>query len=191
MKIYTRTGDDGTTGLFSGARVAKTSSRIAAHGSLDELNSALGVARASRPHPEVDERLAAVQRRLFAAGADLATPMEAKAAMPRIEAADTAWLEAEVDHMAAALSPLREFILPGGAPAAAWIHLARAICRRAERDVLLAAEASAINCELPVYVNRLSDFLFTLARFENHLAGNVEEPWKPMPDEDKEKPPHR
>jgi cob(I)alamin adenosyltransferase len=178
MKIYTRTGDDGTTGLFSGARVGKISPRIEAHGSIDELNSAIGVARAAQPRPEVDALLVAVQRQLFAAGADLATPAEARAAIPRIDPVDTAWLEAEIDKMTAALSPLREFILPGGTPAAAHIHLSRAICRRAERDVLRVATAEAINAELPVYVNRLSDFLFTLARFENHLAGRAEEPWK-------------
>jgi cob(I)alamin adenosyltransferase len=178
MKIYTRTGDDGTTGLFSGARVEKTSSRIEAHGSIDELNSALGIARAALPHPDVDVLLVTVQRQLFAAGADLATPLEAKAAIPRIAPTDTAWLETEIDKMTAALPPLREFILPGGTPAATHIHLSRAICRRAERDVLRLSAGEAINGELPVYVNRLSDFLFTLARFENHLAGRAEEPWK-------------
>lgn len=179
MKIYTRTGDDGTTGLFSGRRVSKASLRIEAHGTIDELNSELGVARASVPQPEVSTMLANIQSQLFVAGADLATPMDATASIPRINGSDTQRLEADIDRMTAALPPLRVFILPGGSPAASHIHLARAISRRAERDVLRLAAAEPINPELPVYLNRLSDFLFTLARYENLLAGCEEEPWKP------------
>jgi cob(I)alamin adenosyltransferase len=179
MKIYTRTGDDGTTGLFSGDRVAKTSLRIEAHGSVDELNSVLGVARAATPQPRVGEMLRVVQSQLFAAGADLATPHTAKPAIPRVGAAETTWLESEIDEMTAMLPPLRTFILPGGTAAAAQLQLGRAIARRAERDVLRLAAAEPINPELPVYLNRLSDFLFTLARFENFLAGRAEEPWVP------------
>ena len=179
MKIYTRTGDDGTTGLFSGERVDKTSRRIEAHGAVDELNSLLGVARAAGPHPEVDSHLARVQRTLFAAGADLATPADATPAIPRLDAAETAALEAEIDAMEAALPALCTFILPGGTPAAAQIQLARAVARRAERDVWRLATGETVNAALPAYLNRLSDFLFTLARWENHLADRAEEPWVP------------
>lgn len=179
MKIYTRSGDDGTTGLFSGARVAKASARIDAHGAVDELNSLLGVARSLGPQPPVDERLVAMQRTLFAAGADLATPEDATPAIPRISETDVTRLEAGIDEMDATLPPLRSFILPGGTPAAAQIQLARAVARRAERDVLRVAAGEAVNPILSVYLNRLSDYLFTLARWENHLAGRAEEPWVP------------
>ncbi|MDD5200829.1 MAG: cob(I)yrinic acid a,c-diamide adenosyltransferase [Terrimicrobiaceae bacterium] len=179
MKIYTRTGDDGTTGLFSGERIAKTAPRIEAHGAIDELNSALGVARAAAPQAEVGGLIHAVQRQLFAAGADLATPAGAGPAIPRLADNETAWLETEIDRMTAVLPPLRAFILPGGTPAAAHIHLARSIARRAERDTLRLATVEPIHPELPVYLNRLSDFLFTLARFENFLAGCAEDPWIP------------
>jgi cob(I)alamin adenosyltransferase len=175
MKIYTRTGDDGTTGLFSGERVAKTDARVEAYGAVDELNSVLGVARASAPQPAVDMLLEAVQRQLFKLGADLATPGDS-AKIARIGADESAWLEAEIDRMTAGLPALRNFILPGGTPAAAQIHVARAISRRCEREAL---RVEGCRGDIVIYLNRLSDFLFTLARFENRLAGVSDAEWRP------------
>ncbi len=174
MKIYTRTGDDGTTGLFSGARVPKTHARVEVYGAVDELNSVLGIARASGPQPEVAASLDTVQRQLFKLGADLATAGE-DSKVARIGAGEVAWLEAVIDRMTVQLPPLSHFILPGGTVAAAQIHVARAISRRCERDALRLQVGSR---ELLVYLNRLSDFLFTLARFENWVGGMSEAEWR-------------
>jgi cob(I)alamin adenosyltransferase len=172
MKIYTRTGDDGSTGLFSGGRVAKTHPRIEACGTIDELNSHLGVAASSRPAEAVAEALRTVQNDLFSLGADLASCVEKPSTLSE---ESVAWLEGRIDSMTAELEPLRNFILPGGSPAAAHIHVARAVCRRAERRVI------AIEEDIPAiaktYLNRLSDYLFTLARYENHLQGVAEPKW--------------
>jgi cob(I)alamin adenosyltransferase len=175
MKIYTRTGDDGTTGLFSGERVSKTHARVEVYGTVDEMNSVLGVARSTGPQPAVASLLENVQRQLFKLGADLATPGH-RARVARIGEADIEWLEAEIDRMTAGLPPLTHFILPGGTPPAAQIHVARTICRRCERDLV------RLQLESPdtlIYLNRLSDFLFTLARFENWLGGVSELEWQP------------
>lgn len=174
MKIYTRTGDDGTTGLFTGERVSKTHERVDAYGAVDELNSLLGVARTAGPHPAVDARIETVQRQLFTLGADLATPGEGTK-VARIGAAEVGWLEAEIDAMTAELPALRHFILPGGTAAGAQIHVARTVCRRAERQTLRMSEpaAGAVG-----YLNRLSDFLFTLARYENWATGVGEAEWR-------------
>jgi cob(I)alamin adenosyltransferase len=174
MKIYTRTGDDGTTGLFSGGRVPKTHPRVEVYGTVDELNSVLGAARSSGPQPAVGGLLEAVQRQLFKLGADLATPGD-NSKVARIDAADAGWLEAEIDRMTAQLPPLSHFILPGGTPAAAQIHVARAISRRCEREALRLEVGGR---EILVYLNRLSDFLFTLARFENWSSGVSEAEWR-------------
>lgn len=174
MKIYTRTGDDGMTGLLSGERVAKTDRRIEACGAVDELNSHLGVARASNPADPVDEALCRIQNDLFSLGADLATCGKDRLTL---DEATISWLESEIDRMTEQLPPLKNFILPGGAPAAAAIHVARAVCRRAERRVILLAALEAVPPEAIIYLNRLSDFLFTLARFENHLRGVAEPKW--------------
>lgn len=182
-KIYTRTGDQGQTGLFAGGRVSKDDARVAAYGSVDELNSALGLARALKPTEETATRLARVQAQLFTLGADLATPAAAKSAhILRLPAATAAELEADIDALAADLPPLRQFILPGGCAAAAAIHNARAIARRAEREIVTLNRGEAINealneAILP-YINRLSDWLFTLARWENWRQGVAETTWR-------------
>lgn len=178
MKIYTKTGDDGTTSLFSGGRVMKTHLRVEAYGTVDELNSVLGVARAARPHPKTDEWLAQVQRQLFNLGADLATPLEAKADwIVRMDAATVGWLEQAIDDMTAELPPLTNFILPCGTLAAAHIHVARTVCRRAERIVVALQEQEPVGEQVLNYLNRLSDMLFTLARWENMQAGIAEDKW--------------
>ncbi len=175
MKIYTRTGDDGTTGLFSGDRVPKTHARVEAYGAVDELNAALGVARAGGAQPAVATLLDAVQRQLFKLGADLATPTGSRP-IARIDAADIRWLETEIDLMTARLPELKAFILPGGTLAAAQLQVARTMARRAERRALRVDDAGN---EVGIYLNRLSDFLFTLARFENLLSGTSETEWHP------------
>jgi len=177
VKIYTRTGDDGTTGLFSGERVSKTHPRVEAYGAVDELNSALGLARALGAQARVATVIIGVQKTLFTLGSDLATRATGKAAIPRIGADEITHLEGEIDRMTAELPPLRTFILPGGTPAGAQLQLVRAIARRAERAALRLAAEEAVNAEALVYMNRLSDFFFTLARFENFLAGRAEEAW--------------
>jgi cob(I)alamin adenosyltransferase len=178
MKIYTRTGDDGTTSLFAGGRVSKTHLRVEAYGTVDELNSHIGLARTQRPSAAVDVYLETTQRTLFHLGADLATPLDAQAKwVVRVTEAQAAWLEQTIDEMTAQLPELRSFILPGGTTAAAQIHVARTVCRRAERLTVALAEAEAINAQAVVYLNRLSDWLFTLARFENMQAGVDDVTW--------------
>lgn len=178
MKIYTKTGDDGTTSLFSGGRVPKTHLRVEAYGTVDELNSVLGVARAHRPSRQTDDYLARVQRQLFHLGADLATPLDAKSDwVARMDADTVRWLEERIDEMTAALPPLTNFILPGGSLAAAQIHVARTVCRRAERLVVALQEHETIGDHALIYLNRLSDFLFTLARYENMRAGIPDVMW--------------
>jgi cob(I)alamin adenosyltransferase len=182
MKIYTRTGDAGETGLFGGARVAKTHPRVEAYGAVDELNACLGLAAAWSDAPALAERLSVVQARLFEVGADLATPPETKAAgwVPRVDPAWVAALEAEIDTMEAELPPLTQFILPGGSRAAATLHLARTVCRRAERRVLAARAAGEDVSEVvATYLNRLSDWLFVAARLANARSGVDDVPWTP------------
>ncbi len=177
MKIYTKTGDDGTTGLFAGGRVYKTHPRVNAYGTVDELNSAVGTARAAAA--KQDDWLRQVQNDLFHLGADLATPLDADADwIVRTPESSIGWLEARIDEMTAELPPLKHFILPGGCPAAAQLHLARAVCRRAERLVVNLAQQEPVTENAVVYLNRLSDFLFTLARYENWLANVPEEQWQ-------------
>lgn len=176
MKIYTRTGDDGTTALFAGGRVSKAHLRVEAYGTVDELNAALGVVRAQRPAS--DPWLAQIQHQLFVLGADLATPQSAAASRTiRMDGDTVAWLEGLIDEMTAALPPLTHFILPGGCPAAAHLHIARTVCRRAERLAVALAEHEPPGDYVVPYLNRLSDFLFTLARWENAQASMPDVIW--------------
>lgn len=178
MKIYTKTGDDGTTSLFSGGRVAKNHLRVETYGTVDELNSYLGVARSFKPSEKTNELLEKVQNQLFRLGADLATPMDAKAEwLVRITPEEIMWLETSIDELTGLLPELKNFVLPGGVPAAAHLQLARTICRRAERLLVSLAEHEAINDQALIYLNRLSDWLFTLARYENFQAGESETKW--------------
>ncbi|WP_164118764.1 cob(I)yrinic acid a,c-diamide adenosyltransferase [Sphingorhabdus sp. Alg239-R122] len=178
-KIYTRTGDDGTTGLVDGSRIAKHDPRMAAIGDIDELNSAIGMAIAQMDSGDHTAELAMVQNDLFDLGADLATPARddeedfAPSDMVlRIVAAQAVRLESRIDAINAQLEPLTSFILPGGSKAAAAVHLARAIARRAERTIAAASEDMAINPQARAYINRLSDYLFVLARHLNHDSGD-------------------
>lgn len=177
MKIYTKTGDDGTTALFSGGRVAKTDIRVEAYGTVDEINSILGVVLAHQP--DAAEWLITLQNQLFQLGADLATPLDAKSEwIVRMDQAGIDWLEARIDEMTAELEPLKQFILPGGCLAAAHLQVARTVCRRAERITAAAQAETAINPLTLIYLNRLSDFLFTVARWENLKAGVEEPKWQ-------------
>lgn len=177
MKIYTKTGDDGETGLWGGLRVAKDALRVHAYGTVDECNAAVGLARAAGPEAELDAILAQVQSQLFVVGADLATPGEA-ASIPRVGEAEVSFLEGAIDALEATLEPLRQFILPGGAPAAAHLHLARTVCRRAERWAVSLSREEPCNPQVGVYLNRLSDFLFVAARAANARAGAADVPWE-------------
>ncbi len=177
MKIYTRTGDTGETGLLGGVRVKKHDLRIEAYGTVDELNAVLGVVRAARPSSRVDQILDHIQNELFSVGAELATPTTAGSHFGRVEESQVARLEEMIDLCETDLSPLKNFILPGGTPAAAQLHLARTVCRRAERLVVALSESSAVSPQLVVYLNRLSDLLFVLARYENAHAGVADVKW--------------
>ncbi|MDV3458761.1 cob(I)yrinic acid a,c-diamide adenosyltransferase [Sphingomonas sp. HF-S4] len=169
-KIYTRTGDQGTTGLVDGSRVSKADPRMAAIGDVDEANSAIGVARAALGPGSFSEMLARIQNDLFDLGADLATPPTIEGAL-RIVASQVEWLEDRIDHLNAALDPLTSFILPAGDPGAAALHLGRAIVRRAERTAVAAGDATELNPHALAYLNRLSDLLFVAARAVNQMAG--------------------
>jgi cob(I)alamin adenosyltransferase len=181
-KIYTRVGDGGETALFGGGRVRKDDSRVEALGSVDELNAAIGVVRMELlrggAQPGLDGLLSRIQHRLFDFGAELATPEPGSHAMCRIRDRHVAELEAEIDRYEAGLEPLRAFILPGGGPAAAQLHLARCICRRAERRLVALAATEPIRGELVRYVNRLSDLLFVLARAANRVECVPDVIWK-------------
>jgi cob(I)alamin adenosyltransferase len=181
MRIYTKTGDDGTTGLFGGARVAKTSLRVEAYGTVDELNSVIGLTRAEAPGRELDDLLNAIQDDLLCLGAEIATVAGKESSLKsrRIGADAISRLEAAIDDNEASLAPLQNFILPGGARSAAVLHLARTVCRRAERRLLAAAQEGPLNGDLVVYLNRLSDLLFVLARRANQLAGVKDVVWAP------------
>lgn len=172
-KVYTRTGDEGETSLVGGQRVGKDSLRVDAYGEIDEVNSLLGLARCHVRDREIDGVLATIQNTLFTVGADLASPMNV--AVPRIGREESLQLERTIDEFNRQIPPLQEFVLPGGSPAGAFLHLARAVTRRAERKVVKLSKEEAINHELLVYLNRLSDLLFVLARVVNHRAGVAEE----------------
>ena len=166
MKIYTKTGDAGDTGLFGGPRVAKDAPRIEAYGTVDELNSVLGMARTQALDQESDELVRRIQNELFNLGAQLATPDPAMHGTHLIGAAQIAALEAAIDRYEATLEPLKEFILPGGTPAAATLHFARTVCRRAERQVVRLVDAGEEdNLDLVAWLNRLADLLWLYARW--------------------------
>jgi cob(I)alamin adenosyltransferase len=181
MKIYTRTGDEGETGLFGGGRVPKDHPRVAAYGDVDELSSVLGVVRATEPTEFFDPLLQSIQRDLFSIGGQLATPDPARV----VKALEKAELSAErvreferlIDEADGELAPLRAFVLPAGTPKSAALHLARTVCRRAERSVVHLAQGSEVPSLFLVYLNRLSDLLFTLARVANHRAGVGDVTW--------------
>jgi cob(I)alamin adenosyltransferase len=183
LKIYTKTGDGGETGLFGGGRIPKDSLRVAAYGDVDELNAALGLARALDPPDFADAVLQSIQRDLFTIGAQLATPDPDKLhkALARggaaIGAADVAALEDVIDSHEAKLEPLKNFILPGGTPKAAALHLARTVCRRAERAVVALSRHEQISPAILQYLNRLSDLLFVLARAANAHARRPDVKW--------------
>lgn len=178
MKIYTKTGDDGTTGLFGGGRVKKASVRVDAYGTVDELNAAIGIARGTKLEPMTDEILGHVQVDLFTLGAELACVpgKESKLSMTLLNADDSARLEQAIDASEEGLPPLTNFVLPGGSAQAGALHLARTICRRAERAVL-SIEEPAARGEIVIYLNRLSDLLFVLARRANHTLQIADVPW--------------
>jgi cob(I)alamin adenosyltransferase len=179
VKIYTRTGDNGETSLFDGRRVSKSDLRVDAYGEIDELNAAIGVVLADGIEPDIAAMLQAVERDLFAVGGRLADPRHRVAGRVQkivVGPAEVGRLEQWIDQLDAELPPLRRFILPGGAPAGAALHLARTICRRAERRVT-ALGPDEVESDLLAYVNRLSDFLFVAARAVNHRAGVPELEW--------------
>lgn len=189
MKIYTKTGDDGTTGLFGGGRVEKDSLRVEAYGNVDELNCMLGSARTvgvpgfnEAVATGIDSLLLQIQNDLFVLGSDLATPRDqdkGASYLPRIESAQIEALEGAIDDYDGRLEPLKNFILPGGSGLGSTLHLSRAMCRRAERSTVAASHKEEIG-ELPVqYLNRLSDLLFVLARYANHVAQKTETEWAP------------
>lgn len=179
MKIYTRTGDHGETGLYDGRRVPKSDLRVDAYGDVDELNACIGLVLALGVDDEIGVMLLAVQRHLFAVGGRLADPDHRVAARVQkmdVGASETAQLEGYIDQLEEELEPLRRFILPGGSSAAAALHQARAVCRRAERRVVAIGPAQ-VPAELLAYLNRLSDFLFVVARAVNRRAGVTELEW--------------
>ncbi len=181
MRIYTRTGDDGDTGLFGGGRVPKDDPRVEAYGEVDELNAAIGMARAVESLPRIDEVLVPIQRDLFGLGAILATPdrdkMREQLAKARIDDERIGQLERAIDAGEEELEPLRAFILPGGSPKAAALHVARTVCRRAERRVVHLQATTDLPPLVTIYLNRLSDLLFVLARVANRRAGAGEVTW--------------
>lgn len=188
MKIYTRTGDSGTTGLFGGGRVAKNDPRIRAYGTVDETNSTIGLARAhlsaslsiSGSHSvRLNDTLKRIQAELFVVGADLATPLDARASVPRVGTAHVTMLEEDIDRFDGELPDLRHFILPGGTLCSSTLHLARTTCRRAEREAVEAIASIELNPDTIVYLNRLSDLLFVLARWGNLAAGVEDTIWEP------------
>lgn len=181
-RIYTRTGDTGDTGLFGGSRVCKHDLRVAAYGTVDELNAVLGVARESlAAEPRLlglDTFAGRVQHQLFNLGAELATPLPAAHGTHMVSDADVAWLEKSIDGWEQDLPPLRTFILPGGSAAAARLHWARTVCRRAERLVVELSTQETIRGEVLRYVNRLSDALFVAARAANQISEAPDVPWQ-------------
>lgn len=182
MKIYTRTGDGGETSLFGGGRVPKDHPRVAAYGTVDELNAAVAWAAETVRDVGIKRHLGAVQRDLFALGAVLATPppdegRPAPKGVPEVPTTRIAEMEAWIDAATGELPELRAFILPGGTPGAAALHLARTVCRRAERAVVTLAADASVDDVVVVYLNRLSDTLFTFARLENHRAGVADVEW--------------
>lgn len=181
MPIYTRTGDAGETGLFGGGRVGKDDPRVEAYGEVDELNAALGLARASELDPGLDAMARAIQEQLFAVGAVLATPSGSKAEqqVPKVKPEWAQEAERQIDALDRELPAMTHFVLPGGSRAAAALHVARTVCRRAERRVVPLMRSGKIDASVVVYLNRLSDLLFTMARAANRRAGIEDVKWVP------------
>ena len=180
-RIYTKTGDDGTTGLGGGERVPKDSPRVAAYGTIDELNSQLGVALASGLCERLVDVLPGIQNELFDVGSDLCWPSDdaRRVRIPTVEARHIEALERLIDELNAVVGPLANFLLPGGSPGAAQLHVARTICRRAERETVHLADGESIGEFVLPYLNRLSDALFVMARYENQERGVAEPLWRP------------
>ena len=178
MKIYTKTGDKGDTRLFDGTQVRKNDSRVEAYGQVDELNALIGAAASFLDDAELKAMVVGIQRDLFSLGAQLADPNQhGKKPKSQLDPARITALEESIDKFETELPPLRQFILAGGAPAGAMLHVARTVCRRAERRVTALAENVEIDSRVIEYLNRLSDFLFVLARLVNHRQGQQEIPW--------------
>ena len=184
-KIYTKTGDAGETGLWGGKRLSKHHPRVRAYGEIDELNSVIGMALSEMPRAlnSLRPSLQKIQEELFVVGAILATPLDQKARLTPpfdrgVPPESATRLEREIDRMTAGLKPMKRFILPGGAPAGAWLHLARAVCRRAEREVVGLRTQDGVPDSMLVYLNRLSDFLFTAARWANSKLKSRETEWR-------------
>jgi cob(I)alamin adenosyltransferase len=178
MKIYTKTGDQGETGLFAGARVLKDDPRIEAYGTVDELNAALGLARCEPLPPEVEQTLERVQSELFSVGAELATPEPEQHGTALASQAMITALERAIDNLEGGLPPLKNFILPAGTRGAALVHVARGVCRRAERRVVTLAKSAPVSPRIVEYLNRLGDYLFVAARFVNQEGRGVETIWQ-------------
>lgn len=178
MKIYTKKGDKGTTSLFGGANIGKNSMRIHAYGTVDELNSVLGIVLTHALSDQGKTILVELQNQLFVLGADLATLPSKKTKIDRISSKEIKQLERWIDDLDEQLPPLTAFILPGGAPAGATLHQARTVCRRAERHAVALKTDNPISDEVIIYLNRLSDLLFVMARYENKHAGEPETQWK-------------
>lgn len=180
MKIYTRTGDQGTTSLFGGSRVPKSDLRIESYGTVDELNAFLAVVRDQEVNKNREPILVKIQEHLFTIGAMLATvPGNTSVKIPHILATDAVMLEEAIDQMETRLEPLRNFILPGGHPSVSHCHVARTVCRRAERKIVGLAQSEPVDPNIILYMNRLSDYLFVLARAMAKELNVEETPWKP------------
>lgn len=181
MKIYTKTGDKGETSLFGGKRVWKDDLRISAYGTVDELNSVLGIAITELKNEELEKVIFGIQNELFTLGSDLATPLNIennKYSIPRVKKTFVENLEKLIDTYDEKLPPLKNFILPGGTKAAAYLHHARTVCRRAERKVISLSKAETINEEIKIYLNRLADLLFVLSRYVNFIGNHPDIEWK-------------
>ena len=178
MKIYTKTGDDGTTSLFDGSRVGKDDARVSVYGDIDELNSCIGLAVSFLNHAALKKNLCRIQKELFALGAKLANPSERQQKVKSdFSANQVTSLEHEIDQMESALKPMKNFILPGGSPAAGALHVARSVCRRAERLLVALSRRESMYPVYIKYLNRLSDHLFVAARFANHIDNHEDLPW--------------
>ena len=179
VKIYTKTGDTGETSLFGGQRLSKSNPRIEAYGTVDELNAVLGVVRATKPDPQIDLLLEQIQQHLFVIGAELASPQGSVRGISPTGEDEVQHVEQAIDQFQQQLPELQQFILPGGDPLAAHLHLARCVCRRAERHVvgLVNAQQTKVPQEVLVYLNRLGDLLFVMAREANRLADRDDMPW--------------
>lgn len=178
MKIYTKSGDDGKTGLFHGPRVSKDDARIEAYGTVDELCSVIGLSRALSPPEKIDQALERIQHQLFSLGAELATPDPVEHGTALLGMQDTDWIEKTIDEFDDKLEALTNFILPAGTPLAASLHHGRVVCRRAERRVVTLSRATELSTEAITYLNRVGDLLFVLARSANAAEGKPDVPWK-------------